>query len=215
MSNAKTVTINLIKYDIYNDFAVVVGAEPKLPGDIKILPYIEGVPVVCIEKCAFANRGIRSVELPNTIEIIESEAFKGCCILEKINFPQNLKSIGRSAFMYCSNLSSITIPGKACLSTSIFFGCKNLKEVILMNGIQKIPQRCFCQSPVKEVTIPRNVKHIGLFAFNINIDEFTVLCSKGSFAEKWGEEADANIKYMDNQLNIFLEENTLRETITK
>ena len=111
MSDVKTVTIDLIKYNIHNDFVVVVGAEPRLPGDIKILPYVNGLPVVCIEKQAFANRGINNIELPNTIEIIEEAAFMGCRNLKKINFPQNLKGIGRSAFIYCSNLSSVTIPG--------------------------------------------------------------------------------------------------------
>lgn len=213
MSDVKTVIIDLIKYNIHNDFVVVVGAEPRLPSDIKILPYVNGLPVVCIEKQAFANRGIVNIELPKTIEIIETEAFKGCRNLEKVNFPQNLKGIGRSAFIYCSNLSSVTIPGKTHLGTSVFFGCINLKEVILMNGIQNIPQRCFFQSPVEEVTIPRSVKDIGFAAFNKNVEGFTVICYKDSIAEKWGREAGAKIEYKDSQLNIFLKENTSKETI--
>lgn len=215
MSDIKTVTIDLIKYDIYNNFAVVVGAEPRLPGDIKILPYVNGLPVVRIEKQAFANRGIMNIELPKTIEMIEAEAFKGCRNLEKINFPQNLKGIGRSAFIYCSNLSSVTIPGKTRLGTSVFFGCMNLKEVVFMNGVQNIPQRCFFQSPVKKVAIPRSVKNIGLAAFNEKVEGFTVICYKNSMAEKWGREAGAKIKYKDSQLNRFLEENASKETAIK
>ena len=215
MSDIKTVTIDLIKYDIHNNFAVVVGAEPGLLGDIKVLPYVNGLPVVGIKKQAFASRGIKNIELPETIEMIEAEAFKGCFYLEKINFPQSLKGIGRSAFIYCSNLSSVTIPGKTRLDTSAFFGCINLKEVILMNGIQNIPQRCFFQSPVEEVTIPRSVKDIGLAAFNKNIEGFTVICYKDSMAEKWGREAGVKIKYKDSRLNMFLKENTSKETILK
>ncbi len=115
--------------------------------------------VEAIGTCAFINergnynKGTIELEivLPNTIKYIEEAAFYQC-IVWNINFPQNLKTIGRQAF-YKGNLgysykyrfpekrggrgagkkTSITIPGQTAIGPQAFEECSSNtgKTVIL------------------------------------------------------------------------------------
>lgn len=116
--------------------------------------------VVAIGTCAFINergnykKGTIELEivLPETIEHIEEAAFYQC-IVWNINFPQNLKTIGRQAF-YKGNLgyfytyrypdkragrgtakkkTDITIPGQTAIGPQAFEECTS-------NGAKKILQ---------------------------------------------------------------------------
>ncbi|MCR4689410.1 MAG: leucine-rich repeat protein [Saccharofermentans sp.] len=53
---------------------------------------------------------ITSVILPETVTVIEAEAFNTCEDLEYVYLPSGLESIGREAFDYCDELSYIYIP---------------------------------------------------------------------------------------------------------
>lgn len=107
--------------------------------------------VVAIGTCAFINergnykKGTIELEivLPNTIKYIEEAAFYQC-IVWNINFPQDLKTIGRQAF-YKGNLgftykyrvpdrragrsagkrTDITIPGQTAIGPQAFEGCSS------------------------------------------------------------------------------------------
>lgn len=50
-----------------------------------------------------------SVEIPNSVTIIKSDAFEGCSGLINIDIPSGVTSIGIYAFYYSPNLSSITV----------------------------------------------------------------------------------------------------------
>jgi hypothetical protein len=49
--------------------------------------------------------------LPNTVTLIETNAFEGCAKLSKINIPRSVDEIAHYAFSGCTNLNAITFEG--------------------------------------------------------------------------------------------------------
>ncbi|RBI35234.1 leucine-rich repeat domain-containing protein, partial [Metamycoplasma hominis] len=65
-----------------------------------------------------------------------------------------------------TNIGSITIPGSVKeIGESAFFGCKNLNEVILNEGLEKIGAETFYHTNIGSITIPGSIKEIGERAF--------------------------------------------------
>ncbi len=72
---------------------------------------------------------MQSVTIPEGVTSIGEDAFRGCSALTEVNFgaDSQLTSIGRRAFEYCSNLTSITIPASVTLIGAYAFdGCTSL-----------------------------------------------------------------------------------------
>ncbi len=85
----------------------------------------------------------------------------------------SLLTIGNSAFCYCKNLESITIPDSVtAIGTSAFYYCTGLKHAKLSNSITVINQQLFYQcSNLLGIIIPANVTQIGNSAFT-NCNKF-------------------------------------------
>lgn len=83
-----------------------------------------------------------SVVLPDGIISIEEQAFDMSDGLIQINFPNNLKSLGESAF--CGT---------------------NLTEVFLPNHLEEIPAGCFQWVPIEKLHLPDNLKYLRNAAF--------------------------------------------------
>lgn len=75
--------------------------------------------------------------------------------------------IGKSAFVHCRNLTSVTVPGTVYyIGNAAFQNCKGLTTVVLPDALQTIGDEAFedCIS-LTELTIPRSVKTIGIEVF--------------------------------------------------
>ena len=75
------------------------------PDDLENDPHIEVIPTDAFKGCT----QLSVVRLPNGLEEIGSGAFDNCAF-ESISLPNTLTTIGANAFEYCTNLKSITIP---------------------------------------------------------------------------------------------------------
>ena len=76
-------------------------------------------------------------------------------------------SIGDSAFKYCYNLTSITIPNSVTsIGEDAFFYCSGLTYFITPNSVTSIGDYAFCYCwRLVRVTIPNSVTSIGVAAF--------------------------------------------------
>ncbi|MDE6635339.1 MAG: leucine-rich repeat domain-containing protein, partial [Lachnospiraceae bacterium] len=112
--------------------------------DVKIPDRIDGKKVVGIGYEAFCdNKTIKKVTIPDTVEIIDENAFEECVNLQEIRLPKNLKSIEDEAFTG-SGLVQVDIPDSVgYLGSDAFYACKNLKEVHLGENIKIIEGGCF------------------------------------------------------------------------
>ena len=108
--------------------------------------------------------GCENSIIPNGVVSIGTSAFLGCSSLSSIEIPNSVQSIGASSFSGCNNLSSIEIPNSVqSIGAFAFQGC-NFKSVII-NGPASIGEKAFygCNS-LQSVTLS-NIKSIGVSTF--------------------------------------------------
>lgn len=63
--------------------------------------------ITAIKEGAFLNSGITSVIIPNSVEVIENEAFRQCWMLADVTIGNSVKTIGHYAFIQCEGLSRV------------------------------------------------------------------------------------------------------------
>lgn len=138
---------------------------------------------------AFAQTGIISIMIPDTVSVIEFSAFCDCADLEEIHIPSGLTKIPSNLFCRCRKLVSIDIPDtveeieyNAFYATGItsirlpqklteisghlFQGCTKLSEIILPDGITAIGEYAFSETAITSFVVPAGVDRIenGTFA---------------------------------------------------
>ena len=137
----------------------------------------------------YYQRGLCVVNLPPTIETIDSGAFYLSSLaeitlqegLQRINssaftstgirgiyLPQSVSHIGIGVFANCKQLQNIAIPSNITkISWGIFMRCDSLNHVELPEGVDTIEAYVFYAThSLREITIPSQVRYIGESAFN-------------------------------------------------
>ena len=113
-----------------------------------------------------------TVIIPSTIDgypvtIIGNQAFSSCSSIETLQIPNSVETIDSFAFQHCTGLLSITIPeGVKNIGYDSFWDCSNLKSINLPNTLITIDSFAFqkCES-LSSITIPQNVNSIGYGVF--------------------------------------------------
>ena len=85
-----------------------------------------------IEPYTFKNCvNLKEITLPESLMIIDYDAFFGCSSLTKVVIPDNVVEIGKKAFLGCTSLTEATI-GRIVISIGekCFDGCEKLATVI-------------------------------------------------------------------------------------
>ena len=113
--------------------------------------------------------GLKSVNLPEGIEKIDSDAF-AYSFVKSVTIPKSVKSIGDYAFS-CSKLRTVTIPGNVESIGDGAFDCCPLVSVIISDGVKSIGKNAFeyC-GKLKKVVLPDSLERIGEYAF-MNCDQ--------------------------------------------
>jgi len=117
--------------------------------------------------CYPAGKTESNYTVPNSVTTIGDSAFLDCSALTSVTIPDSVTSIREHAFYYCSSLASVTIPDSV---TSIgewaFSNCSSLKSMTIPNSVTSIGSSAFrgCSSLVS-MTIPDSVTSIGISAF--------------------------------------------------
>ena len=134
----------------------------------KEIDFVEiGSGVTSIGRQAFYRCGMKGITLPDTLTVIELDAFQYCSNLQDITFPDSLTSIEMYAFDHCTNLTDITIPDSVTsMDQHVFSSCSSLKNVTLSSNCASIPSSAFWDDRnLERVVIPEGVTEIGLSAF--------------------------------------------------
>ena len=122
--------------------------------------------VTSIGQQAFDNcTTLTSITIPATISSIGAYAFRNCTNLTTVNCFATFLSSNLGAFKNCTNLTNIDT-SRFRLGADIYYGCSNLKNVII-NPIETIiPPSAFggCSSIIN-ITIPNKIVSISQAAF--------------------------------------------------
>lgn len=183
--------------------------------DVVIPSTLGGCPVVVIGNWeggfgAFDNVEVRSVTMPDTVTILNHDAFDDCDAA-RYRVSRNLKEVGENAFSDTeaatidlpdsvtkigdnafdgSQITSFRMPaGVKEISDGAFSCCDNLETITLNAGLEKIGKKAFYLSEaLKAVQLPSSVKTIGVDAFHgcksmtsINIPNGVTVLSNGTF----------------------------------
>ena len=101
---------------------------------------------------------LASVEIPESVTEIGSEAFGACTNLKTVELTGNVNRIDTYAFAGCKSLVSIDIPqGVEAIGEYAFSSCKNLKIINLPEGLKTIGKRFLAGTAVTSLTIPSTV----------------------------------------------------------
>ena len=118
-----------------------------------------------------------SVVIPEKVEYegnvysvtsIGNSAFCYCGELNSVTIPYSITGIGNKAFEECRSLTSITIPNSVTsMGKYIFYGCTSLTTITISNSLTSIEDYAFsCCSSLSSITIPNSVTSIGCESFS-------------------------------------------------
>jgi len=88
----------------------------------------------------------------------EYQNFFAAVDLKRIRLPKTLKTIGKSAFTFCLNLSDIVIPeGVESIKSRAFFDCLSLNEIVLPESLKELESLVFSNSAVNKIVFKSKV----------------------------------------------------------
>ncbi len=124
---------------------------------------------------------IKSFIIPEGVTSIDSYSFNNCTALEELTVPSTLTTTGTSVFYGCDAMNRVNAAdlsswcgisfndaesNPVSKSHSLFIGGKELKELVIPEGITEVkPYAFYGLSALTEVTIPSTVKTFGSQAF--------------------------------------------------
>lgn len=111
--------------------------------------------------------GCKNTVIPGDVTTIGNSAFLGCTSLTSISIPNNVTTISKSAFSGCSGLTSIVIPNTVTtIGGYAFMNCSSLTSIVIPEGVTAISSYTFygC-SGLTLIAIPNTVTTIEVSAF--------------------------------------------------
>lgn len=104
--------------------------------------------------------------IPDHIKTIGSNAYDSCKELKQVDLGK-VDFISSYAFMN-SGLEKIHIPATCMqIGMSAFMNCRDLKEVIIDEGVQNISSRAFKFIAAAEIQIPNSITFLGNSVFDV------------------------------------------------
>ena len=123
---------------------------------------------------AFYNaKAVKTVKLSDNVTSIGERAFNNCSLLETINWPSQLKTIGRQAFYYARKLQNLDFSGTQLesIGNSAFYQPYEARTLAFPGTLRSIDSKAFAYlnynktAYVTEVNIPASVTSLAKDAF--------------------------------------------------
>ncbi len=125
--------------------------------------------VTVIQEEAFcACLALTSVTVPDSVTTIGKYTFAGCTELTAVTLGNNIKTIEEYTFSHCSNLASISIGNKVqSIEAWAFYYCTSLATIAIPDSVSAIKMYAFQNcSDLKAIAIPDSVSSIERYAFS-------------------------------------------------
>ena len=178
--------------------------------EVDIPSEISGKPVTVIAGDCFFNHGeITSISFPNTLRVIETQAFALCKGIKELELPNSIIDIGTYAFRDCKGLRKIILPTSLkVLKAGVFAFCylPDDAEIVLNEGLEVIERGAFSGGGLNQffkVRLPNSVKHVYADAFESGVRIITDY----NYGERWF------VSPRETCLTELLSKETLRDNI--
>lgn len=140
------------------------------------------------------------VVVPNTVKIINDEAFAGNEEVTEIIIPDTVVRIDENAFWSCTYLKSIDL-GNAVkkIEDSAFSHCPSLTAVVFPDSVEELGRYMFteCES-LKHVRLPANLKQLKDYVLSETSITSLVIPSSVTFIEEYA------LSYCDELVELYL-----------
>lgn len=98
---------------------------------------------------------------------IDEELYINGVLVNEIEIPNTVTSIGQYAFANCKNIISAKIPNTVTnIGKYVFSSCDNLESVNIPDNINRIEEGAFSNTGLISINIPNSVTYIGKYAFS-------------------------------------------------
>lgn len=138
---------------------------------------------------SFYGSGIKSIVIPDGIDISEPGVFRGCSSLTSVTLPEGAETISSQMFYNCHDLTSVDIPDSVkTIGDTAFGGCDALTTLPMGAGVERIENEAFSHCDgLTEIVIPESVRYIEYEAFMdcdglVDVDLPDSLLELGSYA---------------------------------
>ncbi|MEE0913165.1 MAG: leucine-rich repeat domain-containing protein [Ruminococcus sp.] len=121
------------------------------------------------DTCFFNHPEIYSIQFPRLLTAIGNASFALCSRIKELVIPDSVVSIGVHAFRDCKGLKRVVMPKHLkVLSAGIFAFCYLSDDVqmTLPEDLEEIEPHAFYSGGTFKLVVPKNVKKIGVGAFN-------------------------------------------------
>ena len=112
--------------------------------------------------------GCKNTIIPNNVTSIGQSAFTSCSGLTSVSIPNSVTSIGNSAFRNCSSLTAVSIPNSVThIGDYAFYNCNGLKSVAIGISVTSIGNSAFrnCSSLTEVYCYAEKVPTTDSYAF--------------------------------------------------
>ena len=135
-------------------FGYIFGASEYSSNDVYIPANLKNVIISgsqTINDYAFYNCDLlEKVELPNTLKTIGIQSFLNCDSLTSITIPDSVTSIGGSAFAGCISLDNVKIGSNVeNIAGNVFSGCKSLENIVVDKNNRYYDSRNNCNAIIE------------------------------------------------------------------
>ena len=143
---------------------------------------------------------LRRIILPENVESIGNSAFYQALALRELNFPSSLRSVGDYAFYNTPiRMNPLVLPeGFEKIGANAFCHCGKLSEVILPSTIKQIGDEAFSTTKISSVNLPEGLESIGWRAFwDTSLKEVSIPNSCLNFGTDYVGENFAMNRYLE------------------
>ena len=150
--------------------------------DVKIPRTFEGNTVTAIADRAFSGKAlIESVEIPETVKTVGVYVFSGCDKLNTVYYNSSYAPTKNTVFLNLPSLKTVVFCGSV-IPAYICYGCENIEEVIFSENVHTIDSHAFYGTGLTELNMPVGLKTLGGYSFyesslkKMHIDNLAAWC---------------------------------------
>ena len=140
------------------------------------------------------NKYLENIEIPDSVSVIRENGISECYVLKSISIPDSVKMLEESALSFDTRVVDLKLPSSVTLYRSfVLSSSRSLEDITVPDGTTDIFSFAFSDcTELKHITIPDSVKYIDDTAFK-DSDKVTIYGHKNSYSEKFAN--DNNIPF--------------------